>query len=51
MNKMIVKQKRADPFEVDKTIFAVEPFNDPIFIIFLRNVGTSGAEAEKVGTF
>lgn len=50
MNKRIVKQKRAGPFEVDKTVFVVEPFNDPIFTIFLSNVGTPGAEAEKVGT-
>ena len=50
MNKSVGKQKRAGPFEVDKTVFVVEPFNDPIFIIFLSNVGTPGAEAEEVCT-
>lgn len=44
------KQKTAGPFEIDQTVFAVEPFDDPIFRVLPSNVSKPGAEAEKVGT-
>lgn len=47
MSKRIVKQKKAGPFEVDKAVFVVEPFNDPIFVIFLSNVGTPEQKQRK----
>lgn len=47
MNKRTVKQQRAGPFEVDETLFVVEPFDEPLFIALPSNVGNPGAGAEK----